>query len=200
MFKLLKNILGRVQGKEELEHPPLKSTSAPTWNAEVVVHPQYWIESNFTLVEKMLPLLVPFMSKALEAGHITDIARETAQDSINLLQESIVIQLKTHVSPTDGAWSLKGADNRINLVVRAKREEVLQSAIDAWENTKKVVTSHGLKLQDVEEDWDRVQLTGDVRIPTAKLQLDISSTLLWNVLHRNKNRTILWKHKIWLPK
>lgn len=155
----------------------------------------------------MAPPTIALMNKALKQGLVKDIAKETAQDSVNLLREAVIIQMKEYVAIEDGSWALQGKNGVMSLAVHVTKEEALTLAKKGWENVKAAATRHGIQLNNVKEDWNKKQLvggvqvlTGGVQIPIDKLQLDIDSTLLWNVLHRNKKSTILWKQKIWMPK
>jgi len=207
--KVLSNILARLRGKQNAASPsPLLEEEHPSHaGVEVVVHPQYWIETNFKPVDNMAPPTIALMNKALKQGLVKDIAKETAQDSVNLLREAVIIQMKEYVAIEDGSWALQGKNGVMSLAVHVTKEEALTLAKKGWENVKAAATRHGIQLNNVKEDWNKKQLvggvqvlTGGVQIPIDKLQLDIDSTLLWNVLHRNKKSTILWKQKIWMPK
>ena len=201
MIQLLKELWERLhKAPEEKTQSPIESASTPSWRTEVLVHPNYWVESNFTRVDKLAPLLKDFIDAALHDGRVKDIEREVATDAISLLKETLVIQLHTNVGKDAGAWEVKHGNDLLQATVQVKEEKGWDQAVGAWTSTKEVVVDYGMKLSNVEEVWDRASLTGRIKVPTGQFRLNVDSPLMWTVLYRSRKFPILWKNKLWIPK
>jgi len=201
VIQFLKKLLGlpAVAPKEKVQSP-LENASVPGWRTEVLVHPNYWIELNFTLVEKLPPFLKNSVDYGLHNGRIKDINREVAKDAIALLCETLVIQLRTHVGEKEGAWKVQHQDDVLSANIRVQEDKAWARVVTAWEITQKIVLDYGMQLKDSEEEWDRSSLTGSIKVPTGQFRLNVDSPLMWTVLHRSRKFPILWKDKLWVPK
>lgn len=201
MIQLLKELWERLhRAPEEKVQSPFESASTPSWRTEVVIHPNYWVESNFTRVDKLAPLLKDFIDAALHDGRIKDVSREIATDTISLLRETLVIQLHANIGVNDGAWEVKHKDDVLQVTAQVKDGKKWDQVVSAWASTQKIVVEYGIQLSDSKEEWDHASLTGHIKVHTKQLRLDVDSSLLWTVLYRSRKFPILWKNKLWMPK
>ena len=183
--------------------PPARITSDAEidfWQPTVIVHPQYWIGSNFYLVEKLPPFLKRFFEFALRNKYIVDLSMELTLDTVKFLHETVVIQLGSHLTTEDGKWTVVTKNSIIQVRAELTAEASWPNLMRAWTVIQEIIVQSGLTLSGIEEEWDRQNLIGSVKIPTNKLNFSTESSLLWNVLYRNKNRVILWNSKLWVPK
>jgi hypothetical protein len=202
LIQFLQKLLGLTQKATPSEKPqsPLENASVPSWKAEVLIHPNYWIELNFTRVEKLAPIFKNIIDAALHNGGIKDINREAAQDTISLLCETLTIQFHSHVGHKEAEWSVNHSNDILLANVRTHEEKPWARAQDAWTATKEIIKYYGISLKDIQESWDRSTLTGQIKVPTRNFQLAVDSPLMWNVLHRSRKFPILWKNSLWIPK
>ena len=199
MLTLLKKLL-RIKPTD----PPtilnlVDGTNIPQWKTEIVVHPQYWIESNFSVIEKVSPIFKKFLERALQEKHISNITADITLDAAKLIHETFIIQLNAYVPQQEGAWNVSVQNSLLQARMKVYDDANWPNVMRAWSITKDVIHGYGLELHDVEEEWDRQNLSGIVKVQIGKLKFKISSIILWNVLHRNKKRVILWNGKLWIP-
>lgn len=201
MIQFLKKFWGLLhEDSEEKIQSPLERARAPSWRPEILVHPNYWIESNFTRIEKLAPFFKGIVDHALHNGQIKDINREVATDAISLLHETLSIQLHTHIGAEEGQWVVKHQNDILLAEVRVQEDTTWPRVMTAWTITQKIALDYGMQLKDSEEEWDVAALTGRIKVPTGQFRLNVDSPLMWTVLHRSRKFPILWKDKLWMPK
>jgi hypothetical protein len=204
MIKKLLNLL-RSPPKEEENPPPVRTFShpkVPNWQTEIIEHPQYWVESNYTCVDKLPPVVVRFAKKELKDGLIANIPDQAVNDAALLIRDTIVQQLKENFTVDEGLWSLQFHQETTTLQVRMHPTEkrYWDLAQRLWSHTNELFKNHGITVPEVKESWDEKHLRIELMISLKQIRFAMDSPIFWTVLHRNKGKIIVWNNKVWMPK
>jgi hypothetical protein len=170
-----------------------------TWTPDVVVHPQYWVESNYTMLERLPPFLHSIIEKAIREQYIHDVGVEITLDAVRFLHETVTIQFRELISTDTGTWRISVENGQLNASVSVIDKNYWPRAVHAWKSALSIIDAQGVQLNGEEEEWDHANLTGNVKIPTDKLKYSIDSVIMWNVLHRNRKNMIVWNKRLWVP-
>lgn len=177
-------------------HPKL-----PDWKTEIIETPQYWVETNYDRIDKLPPMAVKMVKKALDEGLIIDIIHDAVNTAAQLIRDTIVYQLKHHFTTDEGLWSVN-FDQKTNILhvrMMPTEDRYWKHAERAWQRTGEVITGHGISVPNVDEKWDQERLRVELQLSLKQIKFDVASPVFWTVLHKNKDKTILWENKVWVP-
>jgi len=204
--KLLKLLQGETKEAERKPEPtPTRSfrhPKVPDWKTEIVETPHYWVETNYDRIDKLPPFAVKMASKAVDEGLIVNVTSDAANSAAQLIRDTIVDQMDKHFTVDEGLWSVNFDQETTILRVRVMPtgRQHWELGKRAWKRAAEVIVDHGITIPNVEEKWDEETLRADLRISLKQIKFSVDSPVFWMVLHKNKDKIILWNNKVWVPK
>lgn len=205
MRKLLKKVVDFVA--KQLEGPELPTDDAldadmsSNWKVNIVEHPQYWVETHYVEAKGDNPIV-----KALTKNAVIDVMTTVHRDAVQLMFDCLRIQLKSIIGFEDGAWRAWVKNDHMCAEVILHKPEALQLLKTACSTAAENIRIHGIQFDKFlvevtqNEEGTQQQQRAMVDVPIRNVQLNIDAPLVWMVLHRNKERPIMWDKKLWLPK
>jgi len=209
MFKKLLRLLSAAEeilfGEEEennrSEGKEPESAGAAPKQDNVLMHPRYWVVSNYDRVDfQKNPTMKTMAQRGLKNGEIANIDEKIYKLSVSALFDTLVKHFKQELPRDHGKWTIQIEDNHILINVQLERMDAWTDMTRAWSTAKENVGIQGVIMPDSQESWDRVELQANIKIPIANIQLNGESPLIWNLLQSNRERPIVWDGALWIPK
>lgn len=179
---------------EAAVHDPLmddapEDVTLPSWKTEIIEHPQYWVETNYTEAAPDAP-----STKA------ADVMRTVHREAVLLMFNTLRIQLKHGVRPEDGEWQASVRDDLLHIEMTIKSDSALHQLKTAVGAATDTIRTHGIRIMGFPMKVDNAAKQASIELPVSNVELAIEAPLVWTVLQRNRDKPILWQGKLWLPK
>jgi hypothetical protein len=171
------------------EHDEVDDVRLPSWQTEIIEHPQYWVETNYTEAQPDTPRI-----KA------TDVMRSVHREAVMIMFNTLRLQLKHAVRPEDGEWEGWVRDGLLHVELKMKSGSTMprvETAIGAAADT---IRTHGVQFEGFPVKVNAATHQVDIDLPVGNVELAIEAPLVWAILQRNRSKPILWQGKIWIPK
>jgi hypothetical protein len=200
--KAVKDVATRVVKALESPGPPdgddvpdvllddaLDDVVLPSWKTEIIEHPQYWIETNYTEAAPDSP-----QTKA------TDVMRTVHREAVLMMFNTLRIQLKHGVRPEDGEWRGWVRDDVLHVEMKIKSNRAVPNMETAVGAAVDTIRTHGIRFEGFPMKVDLKAKQASIDLPISSVELAIEAPLVWMVLQRNRAKPIVWQGKLWLPK
>jgi hypothetical protein len=71
---------------------------------------------------------------------------------------------------------------------------------NVWARISELIDGHGISIPNIEENWNEEQLRIELHLSLKQIKFALDSPVFWTVLHKNKDKMIVWENKVWVPK